>query len=321
MAEFNIGDTHQSIMFPTYTKPEPYVWDGHSRPNVNDYTAPWAKTASKSTYKYAWTKSRREHNQAVTYAKNQLQAALAQYDADLSYWQEQDERRYTSQASQAQRYEDAGFNMGYVYGSVDNGNSAVGYNPSSSDFNPADNEVDDIGGVKLIVDCVTNALSLVTPLIQSGISLKKLPHEIEQIKAGTSNLKAQAGLAEVHTQLQSFLQSHDMNGDPVDSLGDSLAFAMQEVQYFMTNNQSNLAFEQVRDMQEWNLVAKEIYELQKTPTASEAFNKWINSLDMPDWCKAVCIVLGGVVGVGGQGLAGKSKVSKKTNKNLKLPSK
>lgn len=274
-----------------------YRWDGKSRPNVDDYTAPWIRTASQTMYKYTGLRYKKEFNAMVTYARNQLQAALAQYDADLALWNERDERDYTDQSSQLQRFEDAGFNMGYMYSAVDNGNSAVGYNQESAGFEPSDNRGDELGGVKLVVDCVTSALSLVAPMINSGISLAKLPHEIALIQSQKVSSEASARLANIGAKLQEFMQSHDYAGNAVESLGESLAFSFQQMQYDLAKNQSNLAYASWIDKTKWNSVADRIYQKQATPTASEAFNQWVYSLDMPDWAKACVVVLGAAVGV------------------------
>lgn len=274
----------------------PYKWDGQSRPNVDDYIKPWVKDASQTMYKYTGLRYKKEHNAMVTYAKNQLQAALAQYDSDLAFWNERDERDYTDQVSQLQRFEDAGFNMGYMYSAVDNGNSAVGYNQDSAGFEPSENQGDELGGVKTVVDCVTSALSLVAPMINSGISLSKLPYELALLQSQKGSNESSARLANISAKMQEFMQSHDYSGNAVDSLGESLAFSFQQMQYNLVQNQSNLAYASWIDKTKWNEVADRIYQKQATPTASEAFNQWIYSLDMPDWAKACIVVLGAAVG-------------------------
>lgn len=300
-----MNDSYISNPSVTYYAPEPektiydvspYVWDKKSRPNINDYTKPWMKDASQTMYKYTGLQYKKDHNAMVTYAKNQLQAALAQYDADLAFWNEQDEREYTNQSSQLQRFEDAGFNMGYMYSAVDNGNSAVGYNQESAHYDPSDNHGDELGGVKLVVDCVTSALSLVAPMIKSGISLAKLPHEIALLKSQKGSNDASARMANIGAKMQEFMQSHDYAGNAVNSLGESLAFSFQQMQYDLAQNQSNLAYASWIDKTKWNEVADRIYQKQATPTASEAFNQWVYSLDMPDWAKACVVVLGAAVG-------------------------
>lgn len=282
-----------------YTKPKPYVWDGKSRPNVDDYISPWVDMASKTKYKFTGSHYKKRVNEMISYAQNQLKAAQAQYDNDIAFWNERDERSYTTQSAQAHRFEDAGFNMGYMYSQVDNGNSAVGYNQSSSDFEPVDNTGDELGGFKLVFDIVSSAFTIGTALVKAGISLKKLPDELRLLRnqsnvafaqsgyytelANNENLKG--GLLHFEEQLQLWLQTHKPDGTSTDIFSDSLAVAMEQLSYKMKDQERI-------DLVNWNAVSAEIYKLQSTPSASQSFNEWIMSQNIPDWAKVVCIVLG-----------------------------
>lgn len=282
-----------------YYTPKPYVWDGKSRPNVNDYLSPWVDMASRTKYNFTGSYYKKHVNAMITYAQNQLKAAQAQYDNDVAFWNERDERSYTTQASQAQRYEDAGFNMGYMYSQVDNGNSAVGYNQPQSDFEPTENKGDELGGFKLVFDIVSSALTVGTALVKTGISLKKLPEELRLLRnqgdlawyqghyynelGQTETVKR--SLLSLEEDLKVWFQQHKPDGSDATSLGDSLAVAMEQLSYKLKDQERI-------DLVNWNEVSKEIYKLQSTPSASQSFNEWIMSQDMPDWAKVVCIVLG-----------------------------
>lgn len=275
---------------------EPYSWDGSSRPNIDNYIEPWSRYASAYYWEEPIGKKKKANNAAIEYAKSRLDAAITQYNADLSYWNEQDERNYTTPAAQSLRYEEADYNLGYMYSQVDSGNSAVGYDQQTDDSYIPDNRGNSLNSVKKIVDCVTSCLSLATSFVQSGVSLAKLPHELSNIDAQTDSLNASTRLSNIKADFDSFLQSHDVDGNPVESLANSLAFSFQSIQFDKFRNESNFAHSRWVDQVNWNLYAKKVYSLQSTPTASEGFNQWIYSLDLPDWAKALSVVLGAAVG-------------------------
>lgn len=296
------NSTVGSSLYPRWPDSQPYVWDGKERPNIDNYLKPWQYLASQTKYKYTFDDRKKYHNAMITYAQNQMMAAQAQYDNDLAFWNERDERNYTSQLAQRERYEDAGFNLGYLYNQVDNGNSSVGYNQESSQFEPTENEGDEFGGFKIVFDAVTTALSIGTKIIQAGISLKKLPAELallaEQRLATRYQALASSALSvlygeksrfqELQNELREFIQYHDKDGNSVENLGNSLAVAMEQLSYRIKSQEET-------DLINWNQVSKQIYKLQSTPSASQAYNDWIMEQNMPDWCKVICIVLGSAV--------------------------
>lgn len=234
----------------------PYQWDGHSRPNVDDYTAPWLHMASKTMYKFTATRARKNFNAQVTYAKNQLEQALAQYQADYDVWSEMDERNYTSQSAQKQRYEEAGFNLGYLYNQVDSGNSAVGYSNPDVSFEPNDNVGDNLGGVNMIVDTISSVASIALGAVSAGISIAKLPSVLMESGMRSALLAEQASW-------QKILRSVGPDGKSVDNAAQSIGFALQKVGL-------DISSENLVHLKEFTKHAAEIYSLQATHAGKEA---------------------------------------------------
>lgn len=218
---------YEKITVSDVTSVSPYEWDGNTRPQIDNYIAPWSDYASRFEYKSAGTSKKKEHNSAIAYAKNRMQAAMKQYQEDLAFWNERDERNYTSQLSQVQRYEDAGFNLGYLYGNVDSGNSAVGYDQGDASFTPSDVSGDETRGLDLAVDIVSAAVSVVSSLAKTGIDLVKLPFETALLQWQKTDI-IQSGLAKsLQNQWTQFLRDTTVEGKHTDDMSKSLAFAFE----------------------------------------------------------------------------------------------
>lgn len=279
------------------TSVQDYQWGGKDRPNINDYVGPWNEYASGYVYENTLGSKRKEHNSAVAYAQNKLAAARVQYDSDMAFWNERDERDYTDPFSQANRLKEAGFNLGYMYSTVDSGNSAVGYNQESSDYDLSEaNKGHDLEATKMVVDAVMTAFDLATNIARSVGSISKIPHEIALMKSQGANQDSQAALAKINAAFESFMQSHDDDGNKVNDMGKSLAFSFKQMQYGLMQNQINLTHQEWIDKVNWNKVSEQIYKNQSAPTTSEAFSNYIMSLDIPDYGKAALLVIGSAVG-------------------------
>lgn len=279
---YNMGDT----IYQT----ESYVWDGKSRPNVNNYIQPWSKYANLQEANSLYKKNL-HYNSAIRFAKTQLEAAMAQYKDDLAFWNERDERDYTDQASQVQRYEDAGFNLGYMYGNVDSGNSAVGYNQGDVTLTPNDTSNKSFEQSKVIIDAVYGALSAVTSIVKSGVDVKKLPYDIAESKSRGGyfsalhvNTQSRTEFQELVNSMRSYFQSHDFDGDSIENLGDSVQAAFESIGY-------KLQDQQFIDRFNWNQYSNQIYKLQSVPEGFKNIINMITDSDMPDWAKSTLSVL------------------------------
>lgn len=253
-----------------------YVWDGKSRPNIDDYTRPWSQKASDSMYSWAFTDYRKAHNAEITYAKNKLNDAIAQYENDLAFWNEMDERWYTSQASQAQRYEDAGFNLGYLYDKIDSGNSAVGYAQGDSQYTPAENYANEGEIVKTVSSVISSCVGVVSSLINAGVNLAQLPARIKQMTAAGE-------LTSIQANWQRVLQSVGTDGKKIDDVSKSIAFALQQMNYKQSQQSLSISAENLKHLQEFTLHAAKIYTLQGTDPrkeASDSLQKMIKSMDL-----------------------------------------
>lgn len=255
---------------------KPYEWDGRSRPNVDDYTSPWIEKASQTMYKSTGTKKKKATNAEITYAKNQLEAALAKYKSDFDFWAEMDERSYTSQSAQAQRYEEAGFNLGYMYGNIDSGNSSVGYSNPDVSFSPNENVGDNLGEAKLVTDVVSSIVSVASSLISAGVSVAQLPSKIASMKANTA-------VAEASVEWQKVLRSINKDGVKVNDVTKSLAFELQSIGVKSAATSLSASQEQLKQLTEFTNHCANIYSLQGTDQRKEMWNSTkevLNSLDL-----------------------------------------
>lgn len=232
-----------------------YSWDGNDRPNLADYTAPWQNYASKVDAKWN-TKNWREYQNAVNYARDQLKIAQEQYNADLDFWNERDSRDYNDPVSQTNRYKEAGYNLGYLYGSVESGNTSSGYNGSPAQMDEFGSEAPE-KDITDAVGIVTGALRVVTDLAKTGVDLAKTPSEIalNQWRKVESIERGQVlSLQNVWTNI---LRDFDKDGNETGDFSKSLAFALEQArlgQIDLSNSQ----------MQSFLKYCDDIYENQST---------------------------------------------------------
>ena len=213
---------------------ENYTWDGKSRPNVHDYISPWSKYANLSEANSLYSENR-HYNASINHAKTQLQAALKQYEDDLAFWNELDERSYTTPASQSQRYEDAGYNLGYMYSTVDSGNSAVGYDQSSLGI---DNNDTSNKSVDQSVKVITTAFSIATSLVKTGYELRLVNAQTSLAQWDTIKSQQQGHAISLQNQWTSILRTTSRDGRDVSSdFTQSLAFLSEKVGYELNENE------------------------------------------------------------------------------------
>lgn len=207
---------------------ESYKWDGNERPNIEDYTAPWSEVASMTDAKWN-TENWRKYQNAVNYARNQLKIAESQYMADLDYWNERDSRDYNDPVSQTNRYEEAGYNLGYLYGSVESGNTSSGYSSPSSDIGEAGSDAPDKDASD-VMQIVVAGVKVVTDLAKTGIDLSKLPTEIAIQKVTHDDIYQSSLMKALQNRWTKFLRQIGPNGEKLDdteNLVDSFAFALE----------------------------------------------------------------------------------------------
>lgn len=266
-----------------------YVWDGKERPVLSNYTAPWSYYASQQPS----TVLSRRQIQAIDYAKLKLQEATKQFENDLSYWNEQDERSYTSPISQTQRYDDAGFNMGYLYSQVDSGNSAVGYNQQSTSI---DTQTSD--AYKQGLDVVARLVGSALDVSKYVPAIAKLPSELDLNEAREQLAYAQANDSSASAMIQDlqgswfqFLREHDKDGKQVGYREDggydwsnSIAFLLEQENYKLKANER-------QDLDEWLKQAAKVYKNQSSENVNSA-NRVANEIWNSDLPKGVKIFLG-----------------------------
>lgn len=283
-------------------KTENYTWDGKSRPDVNDYIQPWSKYANMSEANSLYSKNR-HLNAAIRYAKTQLNAALKQYDNDMAFWNEKDERAYTSPLSQSQRYEDAGYNMGYMYSSVDSGNSAVGYDQSPSEI---ENNDTSNKSVDQTVKIISTALNLATSLAKtaSGIGVDITRMNLNKVNSDyLYSLSKKANAEQTFTDLQSswfqYLREHRPDGSQV-SVGENDSFVWSESLAYLTEKENyELTANQRKDLDEFLIVAADYYSKRNSsfdkvsPLQQSTSN--IQNSDMPNWLKTIVLILAGML--------------------------
>lgn len=264
---YNVG---QSIY-----QTDSYVWDGRSRPNVNNYISPWSKYANLEEANSLYKKNR-YYNSAIRYAKTQLDAAMAQYEDDLAFWNERDERDYTDQSSQVQRYEDAGFNLGYMYGNVDSGNSAVGYNQGDASLSPNDTSNKSVEQSRQVVEVVSGAFSLATKVVQSGYDIKLTDEKtalttwqkIESINRGTA--------ISLQNKWIELLRSTDVDGNDVgNDFSKSIAFLSEKIGYQLQDKEYSRLSTFVK-------YCNDLYKNQSTDMVKELFGDFNEIIDSVD---------------------------------------
>lgn len=271
-----------------------YTWDGKNRPVLSDYTSPWDAVASSYQYENVWNDNRREHNSAITYAINKLNEAKTQYDQDLAYWNERDERSYTTPIAQTQRYEDAGYNLGYLYGNVDSGNSAVGYHQNDSQYDNQSPKGDETKGVEVVAKLVGLALDVakVVPSIAklpSELNLNKARQELAEAQANDAS--ASATIKDLQSSWFQFLREHDKDGKQVGYREDggfdwsnSIAFLLEQENYKLKANER-------QDLDKWLEYAGKLYDNQSKENVNSV-NRIANEIWNSDLPNGIKIFLG-----------------------------
>ena len=289
----------------------PYSWDGKSRPVLTDYVAPWEKYSALGISEGTIWSNVKARNNAIRYAQNMKETAIKQYEDDIAYWNERDERAYTTPSAQSQRYEDAGYNMGYMYSSVDSGNSAVGYSQSS--YSPEYKESRD-NSIETVFKILNTGLEVVTKLAKTatsmGVDITKM--SLNDINCDyLYSLAKKANAEQTFIDLQSswyqYLREHNKKGEQV-SIGENDAFDWSESIAFEIEQEGvKLTANQRKDLDAFLAVAAEYYQKRNTqydnvsPLAAATNN--IQNSDMPKWLKTVILTLAGT-------LSGSASVSK-----------
>lgn len=213
-----------------------YKWDGSSRPILDDYISPWSKYANYEEANSIYAKAR-HYNNAIRYAKTQMEAGAAQYEQDLAFWNERDERNYTSPSAQTQRFEDAGYNLGYMYGSVDSGNSAVGYNQGSTSLDPNDTSNKSMEQVKQVAEVVSGAFSLVTQLVKDGFDIKLIDERTALTQWQKAESIARGTAISLQSQWAEILRTTTPEGDTTQTFTESIAFLSEKLGYDIKSNE------------------------------------------------------------------------------------
>lgn len=287
-----------------------YSWDGKERPKLDDYVAPWAAVASMTPSKWS-TKRGNAKNSAITYAKNMMQNAIDQYNSDVDYWNEQDARRYNSPSSQSERYEDAGYNMGYLYGSVTSGNTQSGYSAPDANSDVQDNEAPE----SLVTEVVLPMIDTLGKLTQQGVDIWKTAKEIGRIEAQTDlysnqslesvyrgkKASAETTMLEAQKEWYLFLRNTRPDGYPVDDAyghnpkyEQSLAFLSESLGY-------DIDSAEYQDLSSWLQYCDKAYKNQTTDPMKDVFQDIDNS-SMPDAVKQTLKVLAYWASSGGVGV-------------------
>lgn len=287
----------------------PYVWNGENRPLISDYIGPWNEVASMTPSKWA-TAAGNTRNSAITYAKNMMQNAISQYNSDLDFWNEQDSRRYNSPASQSERFEDAGYNMGYLYGQVSSGNTNSGYNSPDASSDVQQNDAPD----SLVSEVVLPMINTLGSLANQGVDIWRTVKDIGRIEQQKHLYYAQtaeslsrgrkasneATLVRAQYEWYDFLRHTTPSGEPISSDGDipryqdSLAFLAESLNY-------DIDSAEYKDLQTWLNYCDKAYNNETTQPMKDVFQD-IDSSDMPDAVKTTLKVLAYWATSGGVGV-------------------
>lgn len=276
----------------------PYSWDGSSRPQLADYIGPWNPVASATESKWN-TKRGRNRNAAITYAKNMLQGAISQYNSDLDFWNEQDSRRYNTPASQSERYENAGYNLGYMYGSVSSGNTQSGYSSPDASSDVQDNEAPE----SLVSEVILPLIETLGSLTKQGVDIWRTVKEIGKIGEQTklfqaqrmesysrgSRASAEASLISAQSEWYQYLRTTKPDGSSVDSMGDVPNFS-QSIAFLSESLGYDVQSSEYKDLQTWLTYCEKAYNNQTTEPMKDIFQD-IDSSSMPDAVKSVLKVL------------------------------
>lgn len=278
---------------------QPYSWDGNSRPRLEDYTAPWANYANLDLYQDPYSFSRKQKfNDAVLYARTMMDIASSQYKDDLSFWQEQDTRSYNSPLSASSRYEDAGFNMGYMYSNVDAGYSD-GY--AQNDYSPYVNEGrnDDKGKAQKVMNVVSSVHRIALDILSQGIALRKVPYEVNKLISDANLNSSSAALRDVEAGMKSLLLTHNSSGEPVENSINSMYYEMSLATLVQSwRNSDNLKANsdymarKAQELTKWlNEYAVASWEKATAKTSSEYLMTELEKMDIPQWAKTALVLI------------------------------
>ena len=262
-----------------------YTWDGKSRPDIQNYTFPWLAYSTKHLSKLA-SKSL----SAREYAREQLKVATDRYNADLDLWNETDSRSYNSPISQSSRFEDAGYNLGYLYSQVESGNTSSGYDGAFSDFEPEN--IEDIDYLSAFTDTISAVTSTLVDLLDSGVKayeiIKLTPQKFE-------NLYQDASLKSIQSSWLSFLQDYGVDDDGniirmktskggLTSIYGDNGSSLQLTQFITDLTGSKMSNS---DLSAWLKYCDKIYSASaaEDDTFIKDANKWVDDQDWKPFLK------------------------------------
>lgn len=265
-----------------------YSWDGKSRPVLENYTNPWLAYSSQGSPSNMFYKKRYG---AITYAQNQLKTAIDQYNSDLDFWNEADSRSYNSPISQTSRFEDAGYNLGYLYNQVDSGNTSSGYNGAFSDMEP--NETTNMDNpIETAMSVISTVSSTLVGLLDSGVKayeiIKLTPQKFE-------NLFHDSSLKSIQASWANFLQSYG-----VDEAGDIIPLRSDQGGFTAHYGDNGLSFQLSQfitdlsgskmsnnDLSTWLKYCDKIYSASaaEDDTFIKDANEWVDGQDWKPFLK------------------------------------
>lgn len=252
-----------------------YKWDGTSRPVLDNYISPWAKYSNYEEASSLYKKSR-HYNNAIRYAKTMMESASAQYMDDIAFWNERDERDYTDQSSQVQRYEEAGFNLGYMYGNVDSGNSAVGYNQGDVSINPNDTSNKSVEQLKQVTEVVSGVFNLATDLVKSGFDIRLTDKRTALTAWQEALVHSQGKAIALQNNWTELLRNFSPDGKEVGyHFQNSIAFLSEKLGY-------ELKVKENARLSSFLKYCDELYRNQSTDMVKELFgdlNQLIDGID------------------------------------------
>lgn len=163
-----------------------------------------------------------------------------------------------------------------MYDKIDSGNSAVGYSQGDSQYTPSENYANEGEIVKTVSSVISSCVGVVSSLINSGVNLAQLPAKIKQMTASGE-------LTTVQANWQRVLQSIGTDGNQVNDISKSIAFALQKLSYDKSSQDITIGAENLKHLQEFTKKCAAIYTLQGTDPrkeASTALQDMIKGLDL-----------------------------------------
>lgn len=288
----------------------PYSWSGEDRPILSDYIGPWNYVASMTPSKWD-TKYGNARNSAITYAQNMMQNAISQYNSDVDYWNERDSRSYNTPASQSERYENAGFNMGYMYGSVSSGNTQSGYSSPDASSDVQKTEAPE----SLVSEIVLPMINTLGSLASQGVDIWREVKDIGRIDQQTKlyyaqtaeslsrgrKASAEATLTEAQKEWYLFLRNYTPDGQPVENAYGLDAHQEQSLAFLAESLNYDIDSAEYKDLQTWLSYCEKAYQNDTTQPMKDVFQD-IDSSDMPDAVKTTLKVLAYWATSGGVGV-------------------